>query len=108
MVAGEGTRGTLVIWVIAAVLGGMALIRLAGCGGDAGRSGGVRIARSPEAGAASSAPSRRAGSGIYVHVAGAVRRPGLLRLRDGTRVAVAVHRAGGPLRQADLAGVNLA
>jgi competence protein ComEA len=47
-------------------------------------------------------------AGIYVHVAGAVRRPGLVRLPAGSRVAVALERAGGPRRRADLSGVNLA
>ena len=46
--------------------------------------------------------------GAYVHVAGAVRRPGLYRLPAGARVAVAVRRAGGPARGAQLAAVNLA
>jgi competence protein ComEA len=43
-----------------------------------------------------------------VHVAGAVRRPGLYRIPPDTRVAAAIERAGGPIRRADLAGVNLA
>jgi competence protein ComEA len=47
-------------------------------------------------------------SGPYVHVAGAVRRPGLYRLSEGARVAAAVRRAGGPSARADLNLINLA
>ena len=45
---------------------------------------------------------------VLVHVVGAVREPGLYRLRDGDRVADAIERAGGAAPKADLAGVNLA
>jgi competence protein ComEA len=43
-----------------------------------------------------------------VHVTGAVRRPGVYRLRDGSRVQDAVRRAGGARRGADLQALNLA
>jgi competence protein ComEA len=45
---------------------------------------------------------------LYVHVAGAVRHPGLIRLQAGTRVADALEAAGGPLPKADLGALNLA
>lgn len=51
---------------------------------------------------------RENGGRVYVHVAGAVRRPGVYRLRAGGRVADAVRRAGGGLAGADLDQVNLA
>jgi competence protein ComEA len=45
---------------------------------------------------------------LLVHVVGAVRKPGLLELREGSRVADAVERAGGARPRAALELVNLA
>jgi competence protein ComEA len=108
----EGSsRSTVVIWVIAAVLAVLAGVRLVG-GGGGSEPPPVSID-----GAAGSAPSgsrvEPSGGGergdvLYVHVAGAVRRPGLLRVASGSRVAVALERAGGPTRRANLMAVNLA
>src|ERR687895_1382963 len=100
------SRGTVVVWVVAAALGVFALMRLTGSGREE-TGAPVRVDRSP---GASAAPSRGGAdrATLYVHVAGAVRRPGLVRVPAGARVAEAVLRAGGPGRKADLTGVNLA
>jgi competence protein ComEA len=51
---------------------------------------------------------RADGGRVTVHVAGAVRRPGVYRLAAGARVDDALRRAGGARGRADLAAVNLA
>ena len=89
----------MVIWVIAAALAVVAGVRLLG-GGEASAPP-VRVDGAPAPGAAGRAT-------LYVHVAGAVRSPGLIRLATGSRVATALERAGGPTRRADLTPVNLA
>jgi competence protein ComEA len=60
------------------------------------------------AGSASVRVDRADGGRVTVHVAGAVRRPGLYRLPAGARIDDALRRAGGPGRRADLTAVNLA
>ena len=45
---------------------------------------------------------------VLVHVVGAVRRPGVYALKEGSRTADAVSRAGGVTRRADVSAVNLA
>ena len=112
----ERNPGQALVWVVAAVLATLAMVRIVG-GGEHGSSGAappVRVDRqaaapagSGEVGVASSAGSGEQG-GIYVHVAGRVRRPGLYRVPAAARVAQAVERAGGPTRGADVSAVNLA
>lgn len=75
--------------------------RLAGVGASEGPAGVAPLTRVD-------APGGAAAPRVVVHVVGAVRRPGLFRLRDGMRVADALVKAGGPTRRADLSSVNLA
>jgi competence protein ComEA len=104
-VAGE-TRSTVLIWVVAG-LAIFAATRL--LGGEDGHPTPVRIDGAPSP-ANPGGPSRRStpAAEVYVHVAGAVRTPGLIRLPADARVAAALERAGGPRPRADLTLVNLA
>jgi competence protein ComEA len=107
----EGGRGTVVIWAVAAVLATLALMRLFG-GDDGGAAAPLRIDGGT---AAHGQQPGREGPGrassreqVFVHVAGAVRRPGLYRLDPSARVAEALQHAGGPRPRAELTAVNLA
>ena len=85
------------MWAIAAVLATVAAMRLLG-GGQAEPPAPVKV--SPQ--------GEHHDARIYVDVAGAVRHPGLMKMSEGSRVADALERAGGPGPLADLSAVNRA
>ena len=102
----EAGKWQMVAWAVAAALVVIAGVRM--LGQDDSAPAPVRVDGGARAGGggASTAPAEK--GGLYVHVAGAVRRPGLLRVSSGARVAAAIARAGGPSGRADLTAVNLA
>jgi competence protein ComEA len=68
--------------------------------------GATTTAGAPDAPSVSVAPARDGSA--TVHVVGAVRRPGVYRLRLGQRVEDAIRRAGGARDSTDLQAINLA
>src|SRR5205823_8116344 len=99
-------KGKLATWAVLGLLALALVLRLHAHGSPATPSVSVSAAAAAPVRAAPAAavPVRE----LYVDVAGAVRHPGLYRVPAGSRVAVAVDRAGGLSRRGDPTGVNLA
>jgi competence protein ComEA len=57
---------------------------------------------------AATSPTTTEPTVMLVHVAGAVRAPGVIELQSGSRVVDAIDAAGGAVSEADLARLNLA
>jgi competence protein ComEA len=101
------TRPQLAAYAVAAVVVvvlGMRFMQGQARGGSGAAAGGAQVARAP----ASVKIERPAATAALVHVAGAVRHPGVYRLHDGDRVKDAVERAGGARAGADVNAINLA
>ena len=96
----ETPRHVLALWAVGLVAVALLGVRYLGRGSEP---------RAPSAPAVQVGDTAAGGSSrVVVHVAGAVRRPGVYRLPSRSRVVDAVHRAGGARPRADLSALNLA
>lgn len=88
-------------YVVAALALAIVAWRITAGGGGGGQ---------PEAAASTASVEVAAQEGPrgLVHVAGAVRRPGVYPIAPGARVIAVIRRAGGPTRRADMSALNLA
>jgi competence protein ComEA len=96
------SRRQLVLCVAGALLAVVLGLRQLGLGAGAAPPAPVAPLKVEDGATAGSAAK------VVVHVAGAVRRPGVYALSADARVDDAVARAGGARRRADLSGLNLA
>ncbi|GAA1598541.1 ComEA family DNA-binding protein [Kribbella sancticallisti] len=108
----RGSRWTLaprhlvviaVILLVGLVWGGCSVFRARPETVPESRPSSAIVSGSPVAG-----PSSPSTATVVVHVAGKVRRPGLIRVKSGSRVADVLAAAGGALPGVDLSSLNLA
>jgi competence protein ComEA len=116
LLAGAGRQRVAVAMLVLVALAGAGAVwvravpRLAGGAGEAAPADQTLPRAMPEPWGAPdpSAPGAGPVGQVAVHVAGRVRRPGLVRLPAGSRVQDAIRAAGGATPGADLDALNLA
>src|SRR5581483_1471056 len=103
------TRVAVAVLLVAAVVAGVVWYRLGvASGASASDAGAPRAATGPARDRATPTTGQSAASEVVVDVAGAVARPGVVRLPAGSRVVDAIAAAGDAVPGADLARLNLA
>ncbi len=101
----ELSRSQVVVYAAVAVA--LLLVGARAIRGEGAAESSYAVAAGSEAGDESFSVGESSGD-LVVHVAGAVRRPGVYRMPAGSRVDDAVTRAGGAAPRAELEAVNLA
>lgn len=104
----EISRSQLVAYAAFAILVAAVGVRFMHRQQPASAAAGTPVTAAGRAGSGAVRVSRPQAAGSVVHVAGAVRHPGVYRLPAGARARDAVERAGGARPGADVNAINLA